>query len=176
MLRTLKHGCKLQRVWQQSHRCMDADIGANLTDGMFQGRYHGKQHHEPDLDAVLQRSWAAGVEKIIITAGTLSEARHALELSRRDARLFCTAGVHPTRCNEFEEHPEGPEDYMRQLQEVSSNLARRSCMQVRRASRADDAWCGRRRSRHSLCIASRIHHTCRHRVHGDVASGLHIRR
>lgn len=37
-----------------------ADIGANLTDSMFQGEYHGKSYHAPDLDAVLQRAWAAG--------------------------------------------------------------------------------------------------------------------
>ena len=28
------------------------DIGANLTDGMFQGAYHGKQYHDPDLSQV----------------------------------------------------------------------------------------------------------------------------
>lgn len=30
-------------------------------------------------------------------------------------RLFSTVGVHPTRCNEFEAHPEGPEAYMAAL-------------------------------------------------------------
>jgi|AntAceMinimDraft_12_1070368.scaffolds.fasta_scaffold165916_1 hypothetical protein len=33
------------------------DIGANLLDGMFQGYYHGKQYHQPDLGEVLQRGW-----------------------------------------------------------------------------------------------------------------------
>lgn len=33
-------------------------------------------------------------------------------------RLFCTVGVHPTRCSEFEEHPEGPEAYMAALLDV----------------------------------------------------------
>lgn len=33
------------------------DIGANLTDGMFQGDYHGKSYHDPDLADVLQRGW-----------------------------------------------------------------------------------------------------------------------
>lgn len=41
------------------------DIGANLLDDVFQGRYHGgSQKHEPDLDAVLERASAAGVEKV----------------------------------------------------------------------------------------------------------------
>ena len=33
-------------------------------------------------------------------------------------RLFCTVGVHPTRCSEFEEHPEGSEAYMAALLDV----------------------------------------------------------
>ena len=97
---------------------MCVDIGANLTDGMYQGRYHGKQYHDPDLTLVLQRAWESGVQKIIITAGTLSEAREALELARSDARLFCTAGVHPTRCSEIEQHAAGADAYMKDLRQV----------------------------------------------------------
>mmetsp|Transcript_53739 Transcript_53739/g.78489 ORF Transcript_53739/g.78489 Transcript_53739/m.78489 type:complete len:104 (-) Transcript_53739:399-710(-) len=78
------------------------DIGANLLDPMFQGIYHGSRKHEADLGAVLDRAWSNGVEKIIITAGTLGEARAALRLARTDPRLYCTVGVHPTRCREFE--------------------------------------------------------------------------
>ena len=89
---------------------------------MYQGEYHGKQYHEPDLDAVLQRAWASGVEKIIITAGTLAESRAALQLARSDSRLFCTAGVHPTRCSEFDEHPGGSARYAEELQEVRSAI------------------------------------------------------
>jgi Tat protein secretion system quality control protein TatD with DNase activity len=95
-----------------------ADIAANLADGMYQGHYHGKEYHSPDLDAVLARAWASGVEKIIITAGTLSDARAALALACTDPRLFCTVGVHPTRCSEFEEHAAGPEAYLAELKEV----------------------------------------------------------
>ena len=57
------------------------DIGANLTDGMFQGMYHGKRYHEPDLDVVLKRGWDAGLERVMVTAGTLDEAREALALA-----------------------------------------------------------------------------------------------
>jgi TatD DNase family protein len=85
---------------------------------MYQGRYQGKTYHEPDLDAVLERAWQAGVAKIIITAGTLAEATQALKLARTDERLFCTVGVHPTRCDEFEKNAEGAEDYLQQLKQV----------------------------------------------------------
>jgi TatD DNase family protein len=85
---------------------------------MYQGKYHGRQYHSPDVDAVLGRAWAQGVEKIIITAGTLPDARRALHMARTDPRLYCTVGVHPTRCDEFEAFPDGAEEYMRLLKEV----------------------------------------------------------
>ncbi|KAJ0411630.1 hypothetical protein ATCC90586_004099 [Pythium insidiosum] len=44
------------------------DIGANLTDPVFVGNYRGKQKHKDDLDIVLRRAKAAGVDKIIVTA------------------------------------------------------------------------------------------------------------
>ena len=59
------------------------DIGANLLDPMYSGCYHGgERKHDPDLHAVLDRAWSAGVDKIIITAGNLEEARAALALAR----------------------------------------------------------------------------------------------
>ncbi|KAE8790573.1 hypothetical protein D1007_35086 [Hordeum vulgare] len=44
-----------------------------------------------------------------VTGGSLKESREALEIAETDGRLFCTVGVHPTRCGEFEESgdPEG---------------------------------------------------------------------
>lgn len=85
------------------------DIAVNFTDGMFKGMYHGKQCHSADIPAVLARAWAAGVDRIIVTGGSLKESREALEIAETDGRLFCTVGVHPTRCGEFEESgdPEG---------------------------------------------------------------------
>lgn len=60
------------------------DIGANLLDDMFQGRYHGKERHEPDLDRVLDRAEReGGVEAIICTAGSLEESKAALKVSTR---------------------------------------------------------------------------------------------
>lgn len=131
---------------------MGADIGANLLDGMYQGEYHGTAHHEPDLDAVLERAWAAGVEKIIITAGTLAESRRALDLARTDERLFCTVGVHPTRSNEFEDSPDGAEGHLRQLQEVwSTNTAARHGPQQRTAHAAH------RMSGGNACVSTGAH-------------------
>ena len=33
-------------------------------------------------------------------------------------RLFCTVGVHPTRCLELEEYPDGTEAYIRALMDI----------------------------------------------------------
>ncbi|KAK3031419.1 hypothetical protein RJ639_036160 [Escallonia herrerae] len=72
------------------------------TDNMFKGIYNGKQCHLPDISAVLSRAWSAGVDRIIVTGGSLEESKEALAIAETDARLFCTVGVHPTRCNEFD--------------------------------------------------------------------------
>ncbi|KAI3924497.1 hypothetical protein MKW98_032698 [Papaver atlanticum] len=79
------------------------DIAVNFTDGMFKGLYHGKQCHIGDLAAVLGRAWNSGVDRIIVTGGSLEESREALAIAETDGRLFCTVGVHPTRCKEFED-------------------------------------------------------------------------
>lgn len=64
------------------------DIGANLTNRRFAG----------DLDAVLARAAAAGVETIVVTGTSIPGSFAARDLAaRRDSpvRLFSTAGIHP---------------------------------------------------------------------------------
>ena len=68
---------------------MYADIGANLTDEMYQGVYNGSKKHEPDLDKVLQRSWNAGLQNIFITAGCLQDIRDSLKLAQIDGEHIC---------------------------------------------------------------------------------------
>ncbi len=34
-------------------------------------------------------------------------------------RLYCTVGCHPTRCTEFDQHPEGPQGYLNALRAVA---------------------------------------------------------
>ncbi|KAL8245331.1 hypothetical protein R6Q59_011588 [Mikania micrantha] len=62
--------------------------------------------HLANIAAVLSRAWSAGVDRIIVTGGSLEKSKEALAIAETDARLFCTVGVHPTRCNldqEFDE-------------------------------------------------------------------------
>ncbi|KAG2683127.1 hypothetical protein I3760_10G018300 [Carya illinoinensis] len=96
------------------------DIAVNFTDGMFKGIYNGKQCHLPDIAAVLNRAWSAGVDRVIVTGGSLQESKEALAIAETDVhffptgRLFCTVGVHPTRCKEFEESGD-PEKHFQAL-------------------------------------------------------------
>lgn len=90
------------------------DIAVNFTDSMFKGIYNGKQYHMGDIQAVLKRAWSAGVERIIVTGGSLEESKEALAIAETDARLFCTVGVHPTRCKEFEDSGD-PEKHFQDL-------------------------------------------------------------
>ena len=60
------------------------DIGANLTDSMYLGEYHGSKKHEPDLEEVLDRSWKNGLDKIMITGGSLEESKRAIEMAKSD--------------------------------------------------------------------------------------------
>ncbi|XP_053615015.1 deoxyribonuclease TATDN1 [Plodia interpunctella] len=91
------------------------DIGANLTDDMYQGVYHGSKKHEPDLDKVLNRSWSYGMDKMIITGTNLPDSKKAIEFAHSDSRLFSTVGCHPTRCNDFVPNPEKYLDGLREL-------------------------------------------------------------
>lgn len=93
------------------------DIGANLTDPIFHGIYHGKQAHADDFDDILQRSFDGGVDRIIITGSDLKESRRALHMAQTNERLFCTAGVHPTHATSLEH---GGDKYFHDLLELFS--------------------------------------------------------
>ena len=64
------------------------DIGVNLTDAMYQGEYHGSKKHEPDLDAVLERAWKHGLDKMMITGGSLDDAHETLEIARSHGIIY----------------------------------------------------------------------------------------
>lgn len=51
---------------------------------MYSGVYNSSKKHEADMQQVLDRSWTAGLSKIIITAGNLEESKKALELANSD--------------------------------------------------------------------------------------------
>ncbi|KAI9280693.1 hypothetical protein BY458DRAFT_430533 [Sporodiniella umbellata] len=100
-----------------------------MTDPIFRGIYRGKQEHADDFALILERAKKASVEKIFITGTTLSESKEAIEYIENNAEqadgfLYSTVGCHPTRCKEFEKHPNGPQAYFQEL----SKLAESKCV------------------------------------------------
>ncbi|PWN50645.1 hypothetical protein IE53DRAFT_395025 [Violaceomyces palustris] len=91
------------------------DIGVNLTDPVFRGKYHGKVVHQDDLDIVLKRARSAGVNGLIITGGSLDESIEAAQLAQQADDLYITTGCHPTRSGEFESYKGGAEAYLEAL-------------------------------------------------------------
>lgn len=87
---------------------------------MFQGVYHGKTCHAPDLAAVLRRSMDYGVQRIMVTGTSLEECKETIALCRQYSQLYpgmlkTTIGVHPTCCSDFVKHPSGPASYLASL-------------------------------------------------------------
>ena len=50
----------------------------------------------------MNRAKEIGLVGHMITGGTLSDSRDALNIANEREDCFSTCGVHPTRCNEFE--------------------------------------------------------------------------
>ena len=68
------------------------DIGANLTNKAFRG----------DIEPVLRRSAAAGVDTIVVTGTSVEGSKAAVDLARpRPGVLFATAGIHPHHASAF---------------------------------------------------------------------------
>ncbi|KAG9186342.1 TatD DNase family protein [Alternaria panax] len=90
-----------------------ADVAVTGTAKEFHGVYRGKQYHEADLDAVLDRALAAGVEKVMLTGMYASDVQLNLTMARyRPEQLKVTMGVHPYHAVEADE---GGEEYYQGL-------------------------------------------------------------
>ncbi|SCZ93512.1 BZ3500_MvSof-1268-A1-R1_Chr6-3g08708 [Microbotryum saponariae] len=91
------------------------DIGSNLGDPVFQGSYHGKQHHPSDFLAILSRARLAGVKAQLLTGDCVKGAQEVIELTQNYDGLYATVGCHPCRAYEFDQDKEGPEAYLETL-------------------------------------------------------------
>lgn len=68
------------------------DIGVNLTGSSFRN----------DLDDVIQRAQAAGVEKMIVTGTDIGHSKAAIEMcDQYPEQLYSTAGVHPHHADDY---------------------------------------------------------------------------
>ena len=91
------------------------DAAFNMTDEMFSGIYFGKSRHPPDMNCVLKRASESNVTHMLATPGSLAQLKETLNIAHAHPNIFVTAGVHPTRCNEFEADGSSAEDYLAEL-------------------------------------------------------------
>ncbi|SMQ55678.1 unnamed protein product [Zymoseptoria tritici ST99CH_1A5] len=97
-----------------------ADIGINLSDTIFRGHYHGKQAHEDDLQHVVSRARAAGVQKMMITGSDYTESKNAIKLAEEYPGLcYATVGVHPCSASTFAKAPQGGDQLLKELGQLA---------------------------------------------------------
>ncbi|KAL1840309.1 hypothetical protein VTJ49DRAFT_598 [Mycothermus thermophilus] len=78
------------------------DIGINLADPIFRGRYHGKPRHPDDLKDVVSRAVEVGCTKLIVTGSSFKSSRDALKLAQEFPKtVYTTAGIHPCSSSIF---------------------------------------------------------------------------
>lgn len=85
------------------------EIGANLLDSQFRGKYHGKKAHGTDFDLLLYRAEQIGMTHLMVTCSNLKDSRRAIEMCETfnrttvgRMRMACTVGVHPTNTKQLE--------------------------------------------------------------------------
>ncbi|KND94099.1 Deoxyribonuclease Tat-D [Tolypocladium ophioglossoides CBS 100239] len=72
------------------------DIGINLADPIFRGRYHHSQKHQDDLEAVIGRAREVGCTKLMVTGSDFKSVRDSLKLAEEyPGTVYATAGIHP---------------------------------------------------------------------------------
>lgn len=97
-----------------------ADVGINLTDSTFGGKYYGKQHHEDDTEHVIQRAVNLGCVKFMVTGSDFEESKKAIALAERyPGRCYATVGVHPCQAESFDKHPGGPTVLLQELESLA---------------------------------------------------------
>lgn len=62
--------------------CFFYQIGINLADPIFRGKYYGTQRHTDDLRAVVSRAQEVGCDKLIVTGSDFTSSKHALEIAK----------------------------------------------------------------------------------------------
>ncbi|KAF6832545.1 Deoxyribonuclease Tat-D 2 [Colletotrichum plurivorum] len=117
MASTLLEGFPTKAPAKPSTKLRFADVAVTATAKDFAGIYRGKQYHPPDLPAVLSRARAAGVQKVMLTGMSLSDASTNLAVasSQPSGSCFVTIGIHPYHAAEPDIDPEGEDAHFARL-------------------------------------------------------------
>ena len=67
----------------------------------------------PQIEGLLERAQAAGVQKIICASGSLQESSDAASLAQQRQEVYCMAGLHP------HEAARAGEDYLQQIEQLA---------------------------------------------------------
>jgi TatD DNase family protein len=59
---------------------------------------------DPDRQAMLERAWQAGIQRILIPGVDLLSSRRAISLAESDARIFAAVGVHPNNGKDWNDN------------------------------------------------------------------------
>lgn len=62
--------------------------------------------YDADRDRVIERAFAAGVERIICVGTTIEESRQAIVIAEKYEHIFAAVGLHPHFYNEASENPD----------------------------------------------------------------------
>ena len=115
-----------QTIAVPTSRLRYADVGINLTDDVFHGKYHGKQAHENDIQHVLQRAVDAGCIRLMVTGSDLTESQKAIGLAEGHPGLcYATIGIHPCSAKTFDKHPGGPTKLLQELETLAIEAKQR---------------------------------------------------
>lgn len=114
------------QVVASSNRLRYADVGINLTDGVYRGVYHGKKAHEDDIEHVLQRAVDVGCIKMMVTGSDLQESQKAVKIAEDYPGLcYATVGVHPCSAKSFEKGSSGPQKLLQDLENLAIDAKKR---------------------------------------------------
>ncbi|MDO8507555.1 MAG: TatD family hydrolase [bacterium] len=62
-------------------------------------------HFQNDIDEVIEKSFAKGLEDIILVGTNVETSKIAVEMAEKNEKLFATVGVHPQEIDEAKEFP-----------------------------------------------------------------------
>ncbi|KAJ6781535.1 hypothetical protein PWT90_05022 [Aphanocladium album] len=78
------------------------DIGINLADRVYRGKYRGHQKHPDDLEAVMDRAKQVGCTKLLVTGSDWHSIKGAADLAKEyPGAVYYTAGIHPCSSSIF---------------------------------------------------------------------------